>query len=83
MDKSLFRIALLGAVTGLMAAVLVTLFRQYIEISQTLFLPDGRVGNNEALPDWWVEKCISTKAKIPCSQLPLTPLQSPPHSTHR
>ena len=52
MDKSLFRIALLGAVTGLMAAVLVTLFRQCIEISQTLFLPDGRVGNYEALPDW-------------------------------
>ena len=52
MDKSPFRIALLGAVTGLMAAVLVTLFRQCIEISQTLFLPDGRIGNYEALPGW-------------------------------
>ncbi len=52
MDKSLFRIALLGAVTGLLAAVLVTLFRQCIEISQTLFLPNGRVGNYEALPGW-------------------------------
>lgn len=52
MDKPLIRIALLGAVTGLMAALLVTLFRLSIEISQTLFLPDGRVGNYEALPGW-------------------------------
>ena len=52
MDKPLFRIALLGAVTGLMAGLLVTLFRFSIEMSQALFLPDGRIGNYEALPDW-------------------------------
>ena len=52
MDKPLFRIALLGAVTGLMAGLLVTLFRFSIEMSQALFLPDGRIGNYEALPGW-------------------------------
>ncbi|VAX13088.1 Chloride channel protein EriC [hydrothermal vent metagenome] len=35
-----------------MAGVLVTLFRFSIELSQTLLLPDGRVGNYEALPGW-------------------------------
>lgn len=52
MDKLLLRIALLGAVTGLMAGVLVTLFRLSIEVSQTWLLPDGQVGNYEALPGW-------------------------------
>ena len=52
MDRLLLRIALLGAVTGLMAGVLVTLFRLSIELSQTLFLPDGQIGNYEALPGW-------------------------------
>lgn len=52
MDKLLLRIALLGAVTGLMAGVLVTLFRLSIEISQTWLLPDGQIGNYEALPGW-------------------------------
>jgi CIC family chloride channel protein len=52
LDKVLLRIALLGGLAGLMAGVLVTLFRLSIEISQTLMLPDGQVGNYEALPGW-------------------------------
>jgi len=52
LDRLLLRIALLGAVTGLMAGVLVTLFRLAIEISQTFLLPGGQAGNYEALPGW-------------------------------
>jgi len=52
LDKSLFRIALLGLVTGLMAGVLVILFRFSIEISQEYLLPGGQVGNYEDLPGW-------------------------------
>jgi len=52
MDRLLLRIALLGAITGLMAGIIVTLFRFSIEISQSLLLPDGQVGNYEALPGW-------------------------------
>ena len=52
LDGLLLRIALLGAVTGLMAGVVVTLFRFSIEISQTYLLPDGQIGNYEALPGW-------------------------------
>ena len=51
-DRLLLRIALLGAATGLMAGILVTLFRFSIEISQTYLLPDGQIGNYEALPGW-------------------------------
>jgi CIC family chloride channel protein len=52
MDKSLLRISLLGALTGLMAGVLVTLFRFSIEWAQHWMLPGGQVGNYEALPGW-------------------------------
>ena len=52
MDKLLLRISLLGAITGFMAGVLVTLFRLTIELSQTAFLPDNHLGNYEALPGW-------------------------------
>ena len=52
MDKLLLRISLLGAVTGLMAGVLVTLFRFAIEQAQIWLLPDGQIGNYEALPGW-------------------------------
>jgi len=52
MDKSLLRISLLGALTGLMAGVLVTVFRFSIEWSQRWMLPGGQVGNYEALPGW-------------------------------
>ncbi|MCG6937915.1 MAG: chloride channel protein [Gammaproteobacteria bacterium] len=52
MDKLLLRISLLGAITGLMAGMLVTLFRFSIERLQIYFLPDGQVGNYEALPGW-------------------------------
>lgn len=52
MDKLLLRISLLGALTGLMAGVLVTLFRFSIEWSQILLLPEGQLGNYEALPGW-------------------------------
>jgi CIC family chloride channel protein len=52
MDKSLLRISLLGALTGLMAGVLVILFRFSIEWTQRWMLPDGKIGNYEALPGW-------------------------------
>ncbi len=52
MDRSLLRISLLGALTGLLAGVLVTVFRFSIEWSQHWILPGGRVGNYEALPGW-------------------------------
>jgi CIC family chloride channel protein len=52
MDKSLLRISLLGALTGLMAGVLVILFRFSIEWSQHWILPGGQIGNYEALPGW-------------------------------
>jgi chloride channel protein, CIC family len=52
LDKLLLRISLLGALTGLMAGVLVTLFRLSIEWSQIWLLPDGQIGNYEALPAW-------------------------------
>ena len=51
-DRALIRIALLGALTGLMASLLVLAFRASIEIGQRWFLPDGRIGNYEALPGW-------------------------------
>ncbi|MGD8842686.1 MAG: chloride channel protein [Gammaproteobacteria bacterium] len=52
MDKLLLRISLLGALTGLMAGGLVTLFRFSIELIQHRLLPDGKIGNYEALPGW-------------------------------
>jgi CIC family chloride channel protein len=52
LDKLLLRISLLGALIGLMAGVLVTLFRFSIEWSQIWLLPDGQIGNYEALPAW-------------------------------
>lgn len=52
LDQRPLRIALLGAITGLMAGIVVTLFRLTIEFSQALILPDGKVGNYEALPGW-------------------------------
>ncbi|MEJ2590441.1 MAG: chloride channel protein, partial [Candidatus Thiodiazotropha sp.] len=52
MDKLLLRISLLGALIGLMAGVLVTLFRFSIEWTQIWLLPNGQIGNYEALPAW-------------------------------
>lgn len=52
MNENPIRIALLGAIIGLMAGSLVMLFRLAIEFSQALFLPGGEVGNYEALPAW-------------------------------
>jgi CIC family chloride channel protein len=52
LDKTLLRIALLGAITGLMAGVIVILFRLSIEISQHFLLPNSQIGNYEALPGW-------------------------------
>ncbi len=52
MDKFLLKISLLGALTGLMAGVVVILFRLCIELSQSRLLPGGIVGNYEALPHW-------------------------------
>lgn len=52
MDKYLLRISVLGALTGLMAGVVVTLFRFLIEWSQEWLLPGGQIGNYEALSGW-------------------------------
>ena len=52
MDKLSIRIVFLGALVGLMASVLVILFRLSIELLQVGWLPGGVVGNYEALPDW-------------------------------
>lgn len=50
---SLFRISLLGAVSGLLAAFFVLAFRWTVETTQVLFLPDGGLGNYEALARPW------------------------------
>jgi len=52
LDRLLLRIAMLGAVVGLMAGVLVTLFRLSIELGQQVLLPDNQIGNYEALSGW-------------------------------
>lgn len=52
MQNPALRIALLGAITGLAAGAFVTLFRLCIELTQGGLLPDGKVGNFEALPGW-------------------------------
>ncbi len=52
MDKLPIRIVFLGALVGLMASLLVILFRLSIELVQMAWLPEGRVGNYEALPGW-------------------------------
>ncbi len=52
MDKLVLRITLLGAITGAMAGLLVILFRLSIETSQQWLLPEGQIGNYEALPGW-------------------------------
>lgn len=52
MTKDLFRISLLAAFVGLMAGLLVIIFRICIESSQQWLLPSGLVGNYEALV-WW------------------------------
>ncbi len=52
MDRLLLRIAMLGTIVGLMAGVLVTLFRLSIELGQQVLLPDNQIGNYEALSGW-------------------------------
>lgn len=52
MQKDLIRLTALGAVTGLLAGMVVLAFRWVIEASQRAFLPGGTLGNYEALPDW-------------------------------
>ncbi len=52
MEKLPVRIVFLGALVGLMASVLVILFRLSIELVQKAWLPGGRVGNYEELPGW-------------------------------
>jgi len=51
-QKDLIRLTALGAVTGLLAGMVVLAFRWVIEASQRAFLPDGQLGNYEALPAW-------------------------------
>ena len=52
MQKDLIRPSVLGAVSGLLAGLVVLAFRWVIEASQRAFLPGGQLGNYEALPDW-------------------------------
>lgn len=51
-DRFLLRIALLGLLTGLMAGVVVLLFRYSIELGQIFLLPENKIDNYEALPGW-------------------------------
>jgi chloride channel protein, CIC family len=50
MHRELIRLTALGAVTGLLSGLVVLAFRWVIEVSQRAFLPDGVLGNYEALP---------------------------------
>jgi len=50
--KTLLRVTLLGALTGLLAGLAVLVFRWVIETGQSSFLPGGVVDNFEALPAW-------------------------------
>ena len=50
MRSELVRLTMLGAITGVTAGAVVLAFRWIIEILQTGFLPDGILGNYEALP---------------------------------
>ena len=52
MQKDLIRLTALGAVTGLLAGLVVLAFRWAIETGQRSFLPGGQLGNYEALPAW-------------------------------
>jgi len=49
-EPNLLRLTVSGAITGLVAAIVVLGFRWVIEAGQTAFLPDGQIGNYEALP---------------------------------
>ncbi|MGD8357470.1 MAG: chloride channel protein [Lysobacterales bacterium] len=49
LEKTLIRVTLYGATTGLVAGVVVLAFRWLIESGQATFLPGGAVGNYEAL----------------------------------
>ncbi|MDH5593952.1 MAG: chloride channel protein, partial [Gammaproteobacteria bacterium] len=46
------QLAALGLLCGLMSGAIILLFRQFIEQSQTGFLPDGNTENYEALSVW-------------------------------
>ena len=52
MSRELIRLTALGALTGLLAGMVVLAFRWVIEVSQRAFLPGGELGNYEALPGW-------------------------------
>ncbi|MCU7959893.1 MAG: chloride channel protein [gamma proteobacterium symbiont of Bathyaustriella thionipta] len=52
MRSDLVRLTLLGSLTGLLAGLVVLSFRWVIEQGQRGFLPEGALGNYEALP-WW------------------------------
>ena len=49
-DSNLLRLTVSGAVTGLVAGVVVLSFRWVIEAGQITFLPGAQIGNYEALP---------------------------------
>ena len=51
-ESRLLTLTLSAALTGVLAAGSVLLFRWVIEYGQSLFLPGGRIGNYEALPVW-------------------------------
>jgi len=52
LHKELIRLTALGAVSGLLAGMVVLAFRWAIETGQSAFLPGGQLGNYEALPPW-------------------------------
>ncbi|RMD67773.1 MAG: chloride channel protein [Gammaproteobacteria bacterium] len=48
-----FLLAFLGAASGLLAGLVILAFRLTIEFTQMAFLPEGKVGNYEALSPMW------------------------------
>ncbi|MCG6861473.1 MAG: chloride channel protein [Chromatiaceae bacterium] len=52
MRTDLIRLTFLGALVGVAAGAVVLAFRWLIEAGQMRFLPDGSLGNYEALPHW-------------------------------
>jgi CIC family chloride channel protein len=51
-ERTLIRVTLFGAATGLIAGVVVLAFRWLIESGQIAILPGGQVGNYEGLEPW-------------------------------
>ncbi len=52
--QSLIALTLVGGVAGFLGGTAALTFRWFVEDGQRVFLPDGQVGNYEALPVWAV-----------------------------